>query len=260
MTITVNHEDVAKIIRQAAQIEILPRFHDLENTKIWEKSPGQIVTEADIATEKYLHEELIKLLPGTLVGEESSALDPGVLDALGRDPVVWIIDPVDGTKNFSKGKPRFAVIVALVHNGHTVMGWIYDPISDRMIHARKGQGAWCGDQRLSVLPDGPIQDMIGSAHFQSPLVPHVAKVGRSGSTGHDYIDLATGALHFAHFNRLYPWDHAAGILIHAEAGGFSQHVDGTPYYPIALDETPVIAAPASNSWQALGRVSDGVGA
>ena len=253
MTITLNPDDVAKIIRKAAAVEILPRFHDLENTRIWEKSPGQIVTEADVAAEKYLHDELIKLLPGTLVGEESSAADPSVLDALGRDPVVWIIDPVDGTKNFSKGKPRFAVIVALVHNGHTVMGWIYDPISDRMIHAVKGQGAWCGTQRLTVLPDGPIAHMKGSAHYHSPLASVVAQVGRSGSTGHDYIDLATGALHFAHFPRLYPWDHAAGILIHAEAGGVSRHLDGTPYHPVALDESPVIAAPAANSWQELGR-------
>ncbi len=256
MTARLSPDDVSSVIRQAAEIEILPRFRDLNNTQIWEKAPGSIVTEADVAAEKFLHRELTKLLPGTLVGEESTAADPSILEALGRDPVVWIIDPVDGTKNFSKGKPRFAVIVALVLNGQTEMGWIYDPITDRMIHAVKGQGAWCGDVRLTVPPDGPIDQMKGSAHYQSPLVPHVAEVGRGGSTGHDYIDLATGALDFAHFNRLYPWDHAAGILIHAEAGGYSQHVDGTPYHPIALDENPVIAAPAPKSWQALGKASD----
>ena len=258
MTISINPEEVAEVIRQAATLEILPRFQDLHRTKVWEKAPGQIVTEADVAAEKFLHRELTRIQPGALVGEESSAADPSILNALNRDPIVWIVDPVDGTKNFSKGKPRFAVIVALVHNGQTIMGWIYDPITDRMILAVKGQGAWCGIDRLSVTSDGPIRLMKGSAHYQSPLVPHVAAVGRSGSTGHDYIDLATGALDFAHFNRLYPWDHAAGILIHAEAGGFSQHVDGTPYHPIALDETPVIAAPASGSWRALGRVSDGL--
>lgn len=256
MTFTVNPDDVAKIIRKAAEIEILPRFRDLNRTQIWEKAPGQIVTEADVAAEKFLHRELDKILPGTLVGEESTAADPSLLNALGRDPVVWIVDPVDGTKNFSKGKPRFAVIVALVMNGETVMGWIYDPITDRMIHAVKGEGAWCGKQRLTVPDDGPIKKMKGSAHFQSPLVPHVAEVGRSGSTGHDYIDLATRALDFAHFNRMYPWDHAAGILIHSEAGGVSKHVDGTPYKPVPVDVNPVIAAPAPQSWQELGRVSD----
>ena len=258
MTISINPEEVAEVIRQAATLEILPRFQDLHRTKVWEKAPGQIVTEADVAAEKFLHRELTRIQPGALVGEESSAADPSILNALNRDPIVWIVDPVDGTKNFSKGKPRFAVIVALVHNGQTIRGWIYDPITDRMIFAAKGQGAWLDNQRLSVPADGPIDRMKGSAHYQSPLVPHVAIVGRSGSTGHDYIDLATGALDFAHFNRLYPWDHAAGILIHAEAGGFAQHIDNTPYTPIPLDETPVIAAPAPNSWRALGAVSDGI--
>ena len=256
MTVKVNPDDVSRIIRQAAEIEILPRFRDLSNTQIWEKEPGSIVTEADIAAEKYLHRELTKILPGTLVGEEATAADPTVLDALGRDPVVWIIDPVDGTKNFSKGKPRFAVIVALVMNGETQMGWIYDPVTDRMVHAVKGQGAWCGKQRLTVPTDGPIKHMKGSAHFQSPLVPHVAEVGRSGSTGHDYIDLATRALDFAYFNRMYPWDHAAGILIHSEAGGVSKHVDGTEYRPVPVDVNPVIAAPAPQSWKELGQKSD----
>ena len=257
MTLSVDSDRVADIIRQAAHREILPRFHDIENTRVWEKSPGQVVTEADVAAEKFLHEQLDLLLPGTLVGEEASAADPAVLDALGRDPVVWVIDPVDGTKNFSKGKPRFAVIVALVHNGQTIRGWIYDPIRDRMIHAAQGRGAWCDDRRLCVANDAPIQAMIGSAHHQSPLVPHVAKVGRSGSTAHDYIDMVTGAMDFAYFNRLYPWDHAAGLLIHAEAGGFAQHVDGTPYQPVALDENPVIAAPTPISWLDLQRKSLG---
>jgi fructose-1,6-bisphosphatase/inositol monophosphatase family enzyme len=247
--------DVSQIIRLVAEIEILPRFRDLKSTQIWEKAPGQIVTEADVAAERRLHLELTSRLPGTLVGEESTAADPRILIALERDPVVWIIDPVDGTKNFSKGKPKFAVIVALVIQGKTEMGWIYDPITDRMIHAVRGEGAWKGDHRLRVLNDGPISTMKGSAHFQSPLVPHVAEVGRGGSTGHDYIDLATGALHFAHFNRLYPWDHAAGILIHHECGGFSQHIDGTPYHPVGVTDKPVIAAPAQKSWEALEKVS-----
>ena len=251
----INPDDVSAIIRKAAELEILPRFRDLRGTRVWEKAPGSIVTEADVAAEKYLNRELTRMLPGTLVGEESTAADPTLLEALGRDPVIWIVDPVDGTKNFSKGKPRFAVIVALVMNGVTEMGWIYDPITDRMIHAVKGGGAWCGKLRLTVRSDGPIDRMKGSAHYQSPLAPHVAEVGRGGSTGHDYIDLATGALDFAHFNRLYPWDHAAGILIHSEAGGFSQHVDGTPYRPVALDENPVIAAPAPSSWKALDKAS-----
>lgn len=247
-------EKVAEIIRDAAAVEILPRFRNLSQGQVWEKGPGQIVTEADLAAETFLHKHLTILRPGSLVGEESTAANPSLLEALGRDPVVWVVDPVDGTRNFSKGNPRFAVIVALVIDGETRKGWIYDPIGERLIWAEKGKGAWVGDKRLSVKPPVPLNQMKGSAHYHSPLRPHVAAVGRGGSTAHDYMDLVSGVLDFAHFNRLYPWDHAAGILIHAEAGGYSARLDGSQYQPRGIDETGVLAAPALESWKDLGAV------
>jgi fructose-1,6-bisphosphatase/inositol monophosphatase family enzyme len=256
-------ETIADIIRQAAESEILPRFRNLTHDQIWEKAPGQIVTEADTAAEHFLHRHLTAVRPGTLVGEEATAADPSLLDALGRDPVVWVVDPVDGTRNFSKGNPRFAVIVALVVDGETIAGWIYDPLAERMVWAEKGKGAWMqvgrmetgGMQtRLGVSSPTSLGAMKGSAHFKSPLQSHVAQVGRRGSTAHDYVDLVSGQLDFAHFNRLYPWDHAAGILIHGEAGGYSARMDGSRYRPRGVDETGVLAAPGYDSWAALGRV------
>ena len=257
MTVYVDSGKVGAIMREAARVEILPRFQNV-STKIWEKTPGAIVTEADVAAEKMLTRDLTALLPGTVVGEESTAADPSLFAALGRDPVVWIIDPVDGTRNFTKGKERFAVIVALMVNGKTVGGWILDPITDRLVHAQQGQGAWLNETPLRVPADLPIERMKGSAHYQSLLANRVAHAGRGGSTGHDYIDLATGDLDFAYFNRLFPWDHAAGILIHREAGGYNSHVDGTLYRPIKVDTNPVIAAPAPASWEALKDVAEGV--
>lgn len=252
-------EKVADIIREAAEAEILPRFRNLTHNQIWEKAPGQIVTEADTAAEHYLHRRLMSVLPGTLVGEESTAADPSLLNALGRDSVVWIVDPVDGTRNFSKGNPRFAVIVALALDGETTAGWLYDPLNERLIWAEKGKGAWSyqkgrGKTRMTVSPATAIGAMKGSAHYKSPLQSHVAQVGRQGSTAHDYMDLVSGALDFAYFNRLYPWDHAAGILIHDEAGGYAARLDGSRYRPLGIDESGVLAAPGYQSWQDLGQV------
>lgn len=241
---------VARLIRDAALAEILPRFRHLEAGDIREKAPGQLVTDADTAAEAMLARSLTALLPAAVVGEEAVAGDPSLVDALARPGPVWVIDPVDGTANFAQGNPRFGVIVALVVDGATIMGWIHDPLADRTVFAAAGGGAWCGDTRLAVLPEVALAAMAGSAGRKAPLAAAVAAVGRRGSAAHDYLDLVEGRLHFAHFRRLMPWDHAAGVLIHAEAGGCGARMDGSPYRP-GLGDGGLLLAPGRRSWDAL---------
>ena len=241
---------VAAIIREAAEAEVLPRFRNLTAAQIREKKPGQIVTEADTEAERFLARRLTELLPAAVVGEESVDADPDLLQALERPGPVWVIDPVDGTANFAEGRARFAMIVALVVDGSTRAGWIHDPVADRTVLAALGQGAWMGDSRLSVLPESPLAEMAGSVKRKGPVAARVASVGRKGSAAHDYLDLVTGRLHFAHFDRLMPWDHAAGVLIHAEAGGWSGLVDGRPYRPVA-ERGSLLLAPGPASWREL---------
>ncbi|MDO8606213.1 MAG: inositol monophosphatase [Phaeospirillum sp.] len=242
---------VARIIRETAEDEILPRFGHLAAGQIREKKPGQMVTEADVEAEKVLSRRLLDLLPGSkVVGEEAVDADPTLLRNLEGAGAVWVIDPVDGTSNFAKTNPRFAVILALVVDGVTRAGWIHDPVTDRMVVAEKGEGAWLADQRLSVLPDGPLDMLNGSVKRSGRLASLVAQVGRRGSAAHDYIDLVTGVLHFAHFKKLMPWDHAAGVLIHAEAGGFSQLLNGRAYQPRSCDAA-LLLAPTEGCWRSL---------
>ncbi len=241
---------VAALMRDAARAEILPRFRTLGAGDIREKSPGQLVTDADLAAEAMLARTLTALVPAAVVGEEGVAADPARLGALARPGPVWVIDPVDGTANFAKGNPRFAVIVALVVDGATAMGWIHDPLSGRTAFAAAGQGAWCGDTRLTVAPEVPLAAMAGSAGRKAALAAQVASLGRRGSAAHDYLDLVEGRLHFACFRRLMPWDHAAGVLIHAEAGGTGALVDGSPYRP-ELAAGTLLLAPGRRSWDQL---------
>ncbi|WP_096702921.1 inositol monophosphatase family protein [Magnetospirillum sp. 15-1] len=244
-------ETVASIIREAAAEEILPRFNHLSAGQIREKRPGELVTEADTEAERVMTRRLRDLIPGSaVVGEEAVAADPALLKALDGDGNVWIIDPVDGTANFAKGNARFAVIVALVRDGVTVAGWIFDPLGERMITVELGSGAWAGGERLSVLPPAPLAELTGSVKRSGRLSALVAKTGRKGSAAHDYIDLVTGRLHFAHYNRLMPWDHAAGVLIHAEAGGHAALTDGRPYRPRAEDGC-LLLAPSPGTWTSL---------
>src|ERR1700730_15726265 len=122
-------EKVGRLIAEIAAAEVMPYFQKLGHGDITEKGPGDLVTVADVAAERRLSAVLTDLLPGSLVvGEEAAAADPGVLEALAGDAPVWVIDPIDGTANFAEGKPVFAVMVALVRRGETVMAWIHDPV------------------------------------------------------------------------------------------------------------------------------------
>jgi fructose-1,6-bisphosphatase/inositol monophosphatase family enzyme len=249
--VRVESDRVAAIIAEVAAAEIVPRFRNLTAGQIREKQPGQVVTEADIEAERVLTRRLGELAPdAAVVGEEAVAADAGRLAVLERPGAVWVIDPVDGTANFAQGNPRFAVIVAFVVDGVTRQGWIYDPISGVMVSAEAGAGAWAGDTRLSVTADGPIEPMRGSVKRARSIVQRVASVGRLGSAAHDYLDLVHGRLDFAHFRKLMPWDHAAGVLIHAEAGGWWRMTDGTPYRPLPTDGA-LLLAPGERSWAAL---------
>jgi len=175
-----------------------------------------------------------------------------VLDRLTGAAPVWIIDPVDGTSNFAHGRKHFAVIVALVLEGRTVQGWIHDPLNDSTAIAALGEGVWIGERRLTVPADAPVQTLIGTVGGRKVehLSKAVAKLIRHGSAAHDYLALIEGRLHFAYFRRLRPWDHAAGVLMHAEAGGYSAMMDGTPYQPLLTDAS-ILLAPGRQTWDSL---------
>ena len=107
---------VARLMREVASEEVLPRFRNLSEDDISEKYAGELVTVADERAEAALETGLGALVPGSVViGEELTARDPEVLDAMdNHDGPMWIVDPVDGTQNFADGKTCFAMIVAYV--------------------------------------------------------------------------------------------------------------------------------------------------
>ncbi|HEY1720895.1 MAG TPA: inositol monophosphatase family protein [Magnetospirillaceae bacterium] len=251
----VDSQRVAAIIREVAIEAVLPRFRNLKDGDIKTKSgPTDLVTIADIESEHLLTAALTKLLPGSVVvGEEAAAADASVLDRLDGDAPVWILDPVDGTAMFAKGDPGFAMIVALVHKGKTIAGWIHDPVPNRTAYTELGQGAWLDGQPMKVAADRPISDMVGGVWW-SPAVkaiePKVRGTRNPYSAGLGYLALASGELDFAVFRRLNPWDHAAGVLMHLEAGGTAKLVDGEPYRPVMITK-PLVVAPGPDSWKAL---------
>jgi fructose-1,6-bisphosphatase/inositol monophosphatase family enzyme len=254
---------VTALIAEAAAAEIAPRFGKLAEGDIREKGPNDLVTIADLAMERRLTPALAALLPGsTVVGEEAVSDDAQIHDRLdGADPV-WLIDPVDGTTNFTEGRPAIAVIVALVHHGRTVAGWIHDPLTGATATVEEGAGAWLDGARLRVAaPPTEMPTMTGALNFKyfpeemrerlKARRERVNTIRPLFCAGQEYLRLARGEIHFAQFWRIKPWDHAAGVLLHREAGGHAARIkDGEPYRPTDR-EGGLLLAPDAASWRKL---------
>ncbi|HEY2110741.1 MAG TPA: inositol monophosphatase family protein, partial [Dongiaceae bacterium] len=249
---------------QVAAEEIMPRYAKLAAGDIREKGPGDLVTIADEAAEHRLTPALIQLLPGSVVvGEEAAAADPSVIDRLdGGDPV-WVIDPVDGTANFAAAKGDFGVMVSLIQGGRTLAAWIYDPRHERMAAAELGGGAWLDGVRIRVaaVPADPAElsgPLLGDT-FGDIVVARRVRQRRDRvralkslrCAAAEYVRLADGGMHFALFSKLMPWDHAAGVLLHGEAGGYSAYLDRGRYQPARLDAPALMLAPDEASWHQL---------
>ena len=249
-------ERVAALIREVAESEILPRFQKLDDGERWEKRHGSVVTVADEAAERRLTGALAGLVPGSsVVGEEAVEDNPGLLDRLSGEGPVWIVDPVDGTSNFAAGKPDFTVIVAYVEGGETRAGWIHNPIRNDTATAVAGEGAWMAGERLRVAPPAPLSQMTGSLgrrlRNNTEFSGRFAGVTNTKCCGIDYLAIVSGRIHFAYYRGLKPWDHAAGQLLHREAGGYSACLDGADYRPGAQGQGGLLLTPDDAVWATL---------
>jgi fructose-1,6-bisphosphatase/inositol monophosphatase family enzyme len=258
---------VADILRTTAQAEILPRFRNLSADAIRTKSSQlDLVTDADEAAERVIETELLRRFPGAIViGEEGVSRNARLLDGLGEADLAFILDPVDGTLNFASGLPLFGVMAAVAMKGEIVCGVILDPISDDWAMAVRGEGAWTqrpdgSTSPLQVSSPVPLAQMAGNVSWRylpedvRPVVtgnlPKVAMAADLRCAAHTYRQIAAGYLHFSFSSSVMPWDHAAGWLIHREAGGYTAHFDGSPYRPVNRGGG-LISAPDKESWQAV---------
>lgn len=237
------HQSVTEILREAAQTQILPRYRNLRAEDITDKGKGELVTAADHACEAFLATRLPKLLPGSLlIGEESVANDPTLLEALQGDNPVWVVDPLDGTKNFASGEGPFAVMACLMRQGETLAAWIHNPADNSVVSAELGAGSFRADVRLQVSAgEGELNTLRGAllTKFLPPeLKPHAESVAADFQetvatlcAGYDYPALVNNELQFLSYYRTLVWDHAPGALIATEAGATVARYDGAPYKP-----------------------------
>jgi fructose-1,6-bisphosphatase/inositol monophosphatase family enzyme len=260
---------LAAILAEVAQREIMPHFRALRPSDIRTKSaPSDFVTIADEAAERTITDALRRRYPDALiVGEEATAADPSLLLRLREAKLAFVVDPIDGTFNYQAGVPLFGSMVAAVEDGEITAGVIHDPVVADSACALAGGGAWLdgatGRRPLRVAPAEPVGRMIGTASWmylrepeRSRVVAGLASVSAVWSyrcAAHEYRTAASGHCHFLLYNKLMPWDHAPGWLLHREAGGYSRRFDGSPYTAHVTDGG-LIYAPDEASWRALHRV------
>ena len=154
---------VIAAVKEVAKQEIMPRYLKVARHR---KSDGSLCTEADVAAQEVLLRKLQKIYPGTVVSEEMSERQQTDQWITG-DAGLWCIDPIDGTTNFVNGLPYFAVSVALMRHGRSVLGVVYDPVADEMFHAEIGKGAYLNGEKLPIKGYTPtLSDAIASVDLK----------------------------------------------------------------------------------------------
>jgi fructose-1,6-bisphosphatase/inositol monophosphatase family enzyme len=263
--------DVEEAIRKAAATEIMPRWRQLAAHEVDQKSgPHDLVTDADRMAELYLTEALAALLPGSVVvGEEAVHANPASYEAIRGDAPVWIVDPVDGTRQFVRGEAGFCTLVALAHRGTLLASWTYAPARDRLATAQRGKGALLDGERLfSGVPE-PGRDLrVATSHpdYTTDEEKHALLGLRAdgvaprpcGSAGLEYLAIARGESDAVAFSWEAAWDHAAGLLLVEEAGGAHLTLAGEPFRIAGGNALPFTAArDAATARRVVGLLSAG---
>ena len=223
------------IAQDAARIggEILKNeFGGIRNISY--KGRGNIVTEMDTKVESAIFEILGREFPNMyLIGEESAE---GHIPTQGYS---WIVDPLDGTRNYASGIPFFSVVVGLVHDGEVLLGVNYDPMLDEMFSAARGEGAFLNGKSLSVGSGQTLDQCIlgmdmsynnnGAANGLKVIKSiwpgmQTLRVNGSSALGISYVAAGRTDLYFNH--QLAPWDQVAGLILVEEAGGVATDRSG----------------------------------
>ncbi len=205
-------------------------FENVGKIKNIERKIGQetnLVTEIDKQSEKLIIKKIQQHYPDhAILGEEGGAQDQ-------KSEYRWIIDPLDGTTNFTHGLPIFCVTIGVEHKNEIVAGVIYDPNRDELFTAEKGKGAFLNGKKISVTKtDSLINSLLVTGfpynvnenpqnvieHFIN-FLPKAQGVRRLGSAAIDLAYVACGRFDGYWEVYLHPWDKAAGILLVKEAGG-----------------------------------------
>jgi myo-inositol-1(or 4)-monophosphatase len=241
-------ERVIAAVRRVAAEEVMPRFLKVAHQR---KADGSLFTEADLAAQDALARALRDICPVPLVGEEMTA-EEQVERWLAGDGDVWCVDPIDGTSNFVSGLPYFAVSVALMRHGRSVLGVVYAPVTDEMFYAERGGGAFLNGEALPIRTHVPhLRNAMANVDFKrlgaklasalASAPPYMSQRNYGAGTL-EWCYLAAGRFDLYLHGGQKLWDYAAGALILEEAGGSMATFAQDAFWSGDLWKRSVIAA------------------
>ena len=217
--------EVAREAALAAGEIMVRRFN--QSKKISYKAMDQIVTDVDTECEAAVFAILSREFPDhILVGEESSA------DVRADKGYAWVVDPLDGTRNYALGIPFYSTVVGLAYDGEVIVGITYDPVRDDMFEAERGKGAFLNGERIHVTEKTGVRgcvlgvdlpyNNVGAKNALEVLASiwpdmQTTRIMGSSALGLSYAAAGRTDLYFHH--QLSPWDQVAGMLHVEEAGG-----------------------------------------
>jgi myo-inositol-1(or 4)-monophosphatase len=195
------------------------------------------VTDLDVKAEKFITDAITRTYPDhEILAEEGT-------DSESESKYRWVIDPIDGTVNFTHAFPVYAVSIGLLYDGRPELGAVYDPDRNELFWAARGRGACLNKQKISVTSESKLERALVATGFAYDigtarrnnlgLFSRMAKksqgVRRLGSAALDLCWLASGRLDGFWELKLHPWDTAAAVVVVQEAGGKITRLDGKPY-------------------------------
>ncbi|MBU1177731.1 inositol monophosphatase [Patescibacteria group bacterium] len=235
---------IKKITHQAGQI-ILEKFGKV-GVKYTKSNIADVVTEADLAANDYLVEQITQKYPEHgIISEESG-------ESKAAAEYIWIIDPLDGTRNFATHVPIFGVIVGLAKGGEMEMGAVCDPVHNQLAFAEKGQGAFLNDKPMKCSDTKEWEQSYGFGiaaldHGRAQIYKKLIKLASQkqfwmnafGSAAISSLCVADGRRDWKFSLGGKVWDYAAPTLIMREAGCIVSDIDGQPW---TLDSKSLVAA------------------
>ena len=227
----VNRKNILVSALKAAGAEILKHEPSTVETAV-KTTAGDLVTAADLASEKVIIDAIKTSLPNDLVISEESDEGHDLLNDKNLGQLTgWVIDPIDGTNNFKHGMAYSGISIGYIENGVPVLGGIFDPYRNMLYLAETGQGATCNNTPLHVSNkssfDLNTRVCTSNSSADGGTQANLDRYKKLGDVWVDVlgssvlimVDVASGRLDLYHHNGLKPWDNAAGFLIVQEAGG-----------------------------------------
>jgi len=239
---------VVAAVKLVTAEEIMPRYLKVAHQH---KGDGSLCTEADLSAQVALTKKLQAILNVPVLGEEMSS---GEQQALWKDghSGLWCVDPIDGTSNFVRGLPYFAVSVALLREGRSVLGVVYDPVANEIFAAEHERGAFLNGEKLigrdAMVTLSQSLASVDMKRLKKKLVtqlatsPPYSSQRNFGASALDWCYTAVGRYDLYLHGGQKLWDYAAGSLILSESGGRACCIDNDDFALGDIWQRSVIAA------------------